>query len=141
MTLKRLGIEVTFVDAAADEQEIKRRLPPRPRRSSGETIANPAITVAGYERWRASRTETACRCRELNTFPFPLGAVAVCLWGEDIIIHSTTKYMDGHAVQVGGAIVDSGTFDWGKRQVPGLVGGYHHAMACATPRTLAAGGV
>lgn len=120
VTLKRLGIEVTFVDAAADEQEIQKAFTPRTKALFGETIANPAITVLDIEKMARIAHKNDVPLIVDNTFATPV----LCrpfAYGADIIIHSTTKYMDGHAVQLGGVIVDGGTFNWDNGKFPGLV--------------------
>ncbi len=112
-TLKKLGIEVIWVDVNATYEEIVKAVKPNTKCIFGETIANPALTVFDFELWAKAAHDSNLPLIIDNTFATP------CLcrpfeWGADIVVHSTTKYMDGHAVQGGGAIVDSGNFDWEK---------------------------
>ena len=110
-TLKKLGIEVIWVDVNASYEEILAAFKPNTKCVFGETIANPALTVFDIELWaKAAHTKNVPLIVD-NTFATPV----LCRpfeWGADIVVHSTTKYMDGHAVQGGGCIVDSGNFDW-----------------------------
>ncbi len=112
-TLKKLGIECIWVDPEASYEEILAKFKPNTKCVFGETIANPALTVFDFEKWaKAAHTKKVPLIID-NTFATPV----LCRpfeWGADIVVHSTTKYMDGHAVQGGGAIVDSGNFDWAK---------------------------
>jgi O-acetylhomoserine (thiol)-lyase len=110
-TLKKLGIECIWVDVDASYDEICRAFKPNTKAVFGETIANPALTVFDFERWAKAAHAKHVPLIVDNTFATPV----LCRpfeWGADIVVHSTTKYMDGHAVQGGGAIVDSGNFDW-----------------------------
>lgn len=112
-TLKKLGIECIWVDVNASDDEIKAAFKPNTKAVFGETIANPALTVFDIERWANVAHQMNCPLIVDNTFATPY----LCRpfeWGADIVVHSTTKYMDGHAVQCGGCIVDSGNFDWEK---------------------------
>lgn len=111
VTLKRFGIECTFVDASAPDAEIEKAMRPNTKAVFGETIANPALAVFDIERFAGIAHRRKVPLIVDNTFATPV----LCRpfeFGADIVVHSTTKYMDGHAVQVGGAIVDSGSFDW-----------------------------
>lgn len=111
VTLKKLGIECIWVKADATDDEIKAAFKPNTKCVFGETIANPALTVFDIERWAKVAHSKNVPLIVDNTFATPY----LCRpfeWGADIVIHSTTKYMDGHAVQGGGVIVDSGNFDW-----------------------------
>lgn len=120
VTLKRLGIECIFVDAEADEEELQKSFKPNTKAVFGETIANPALTVLDIEKFARLAHKNGVPLIVDNTFATPV----LCRpfeWGADIVIHSTTKYMDGHAVQVGGVIVDSGNFDWTNGKFPELV--------------------
>ena len=111
VTLKRMGIEVTFVDLDADEQEIAKAFKPNTKALFAETIANPAHAILDIEKFaRIAHTHGVPLIID-NTFATPINCRPF-EWGADIIIHSTTKYMDGHATAVGGVIVDSGNFDW-----------------------------
>ena len=116
-TLKKLGIECIFVDADASEDEIRAAFKPNTKAVFGETLANPALTVFDIEKFAKIAHENGVPLIIDNTFPTPI----LCRpfeWGADIIVHSTTKYMDGHAVQGGGVIVDSGNFDWTNGKFP-----------------------
>lgn len=112
-TFKKMGIECTFVDVDASEEEIKAAIRPNTKCIFGETIANPALTVLDIEKWAKIAHEAGLPLIVDNTFATPVLCRPI-EWGADIVVHSTSKYMDGHAVQVGGVIVDSGKFDWAK---------------------------
>lgn len=117
VTLKRLGIECIFVDAEADEEEILAAFKPNTRAVFGETLANPALAVLDIEKFARIAHKKKVPLIVDNTFATPI----LCKpfeFGADIVIHSTTKYMDGHALQVGGVIVDSGNFDWTNGNFP-----------------------
>lgn len=120
VTLKKLGIEVTFVDEDASLEELQAQIQPNTKAVFGETIANPALTVLDIEKMAQLAHNNGIPLIVDNTFATPI----LCRpfdFGADIVVHSTTKYMDGHAVQVGGVIVDSGKFDWGASgKFPGL---------------------
>ena len=112
-TLKKLGIECIWVDVNAGYDEIVKAIKPNTKCIFGETIANPALTVFDFETWAKAAHDNNLPLIVDNTFATPY----FCRpfeWGADIVVHSTTKYMDGHAVQGGGCIVDSGNFDWEK---------------------------
>lgn len=111
VTMKKLGIETTFVDANAPAEEIAKAFRPNTKLMFGETIANPALTVLDIEKFAKLAHDHEVPLVVDNTFATPVNCRPF-EWGADIITHSTTKYMDGHAMQVGGAIVDSGNFDW-----------------------------
>lgn len=111
VTLKRFGIECTFVDADASEEEIQKAFKPNTKIVFGETIANPAIAIFDIERFAKIAHKNNVPLIVDNTFATPLLCRPI-EFGADIVIHSTSKYMDGHAVQLGGVIVDSGNFDW-----------------------------
>ena len=111
VTLKRFGISVTFVDQRASDEEIEKAFRPETRAVFGETIANPALTVFDIERFAALAHKHGVPLIVDNTFPTPVNCRPF-EWGADIVTHSTTKYMDGHGAVLGGAIVDSGKFDW-----------------------------
>jgi O-acetylhomoserine (thiol)-lyase len=110
-TLKKLGIECIFVDANASEADLNAAFKPNTKAVFGETIANPALNVLDIEKF--ARVAHAHKVPLIidNTFATPVLCKPI-RFGADIVVHSTTKYMDGHAVQVGGVIVDSGNFDW-----------------------------
>ena len=111
VTLKKLGIEVTFVSPEASEEEIGKAFRPNTKALFGETIANPCIEVLDIEKFARIAHSHGVPLIVDNTFATPV----LCRpfeFGADIVVHSTTKYMDGHALQMGGVIVDSGNFDW-----------------------------
>lgn len=111
VTLKKLGIECTFVDADAPAEEIAKAFQPNTKVVFAETIANPALVVVDIEKFAKLAHEHKVPLIIDNTFATPVNCRPF-EWGADIVTHSTSKYMDGHAMQVGGAIVDSGNFDW-----------------------------
>lgn len=116
-TLKRLGIECIYIDRNASDEEIAAAFKQNTKAMFGETIANPALTVLDIERMARIAHEHGVPLIVDNTFATPI----LCkpfTFGADIVIHSTSKYMDGHAVQVGGVIVDSGNFDWTNGNFP-----------------------
>ena len=118
-TFKKLGIECIFVDKNSSDEEISRAFKPNTKAVFGETIANPAMTVLDIERFARLAHSHGVPLIVDNTFATPV----LCKpfdFGADIVIHSTTKYMDGHAVQGGGVIVDSGKFDWTNGKFPEL---------------------
>lgn len=118
-TLKRLGIECIYIDKNATDQEIDQAFKPNTKAVFGETLANPTLTVLDIGRFADIAHRHKVPLIVDNTFATPV----LCKpfeFGADIIVHSTSKYMDGHAVQVGGAIVDSGRFDWTGGKFPGL---------------------
>lgn len=118
-TLPRLGIECIYIDKNASDEEILAAFQPNTKAVFGETIANPALTVFDIERFARIAHSQKVPLIVDNTFATPI----LCKpfeYGADIVIHSTSKYMDGHAVQVGGVIVDSGKFDWTNGNFPGL---------------------
>ena len=111
VTLKKMGIESTFVSPNATDDELDRAFRPNTRAMFGETIANPALTVLDIEKFAAAAHRHGVPLILDNTFATPINCRPF-EWGADIVVHSTTKYMDGHAGALGGAIVDSGRFDW-----------------------------
>lgn len=117
VTLKRFGIECIFVDADADEETIEKAFRKNTRAVFGETIANPALAVLDIEKFAQIAHKKGVPLIVDNTFATPFLCKPIS-FGADIVIHSTTKYMDGHALQVGGVIVDSGNFDWTKGSWP-----------------------
>ena len=121
VSLKKMGIEMTFIDQDASEDEINRAFRPNTKVLFGETIANPAASVLDIEKFARIAHKHGVPLIVDNTFPTPINCRPF-EWGADIVIHSTTKYMDGHATAVGGVIVDSGNFDWElhKEKFPGL---------------------
>ncbi|MTV50427.1 aminotransferase class I/II-fold pyridoxal phosphate-dependent enzyme [Heliobacillus mobilis] len=117
VTLKKLGVECTFVDADASEEEIQKEFRPNTKAVFGETIANPALAVLDIEKFARIAHANGVPLIIDNTFATPILCRPI-EYGADIVIHSTTKYMDGHAIQVGGVIVDSGKFDWTNGKFP-----------------------
>ncbi|MCC8191339.1 MAG: O-acetylhomoserine aminocarboxypropyltransferase/cysteine synthase [Planctomycetes bacterium] len=110
-TLKRMGIVMTFVPGGATDAELDAAFRPETRAVFGETIANPSLTVLDIERFAAAAHRHGVPLIVDNTFPTPVHCRPF-EWGADIVVHSTTKYMDGHGSGLGGAVVDSGNFDW-----------------------------
>ncbi len=111
VTFKKMGIDVTFVDGTAPLEELQSAIRPNTRAVFGETIANPALTVLDIEKMAELAHSNGLPLIVDNTFATPI----LCRpfeYGADIVVHSTTKYMDGHAIQMGGVIIDGGTFDW-----------------------------
>lgn len=121
VTLKKLGIECTFVDQDASEEEIAQAFRPNTKLLFGETISNPGVMVLDIEKFARIAHSHGVPLIIDNTFPTPINCRPF-EWGADIVTHSTTKYMDGHATAVGGCIVDSGNFDWDAyaNKFPGL---------------------
>ncbi len=121
VTMKRMGVEFTFVAPDCTDQELSAAFRPNTKAVFGETLANPALTVLDIEKFAAAAHAHGVPLIVDNTFPTPVNCRPF-KWGCDIVTHSTTKYMDGHANAVGGAIVDSGNFDWTKYpdKFPGL---------------------
>ena len=111
VTLKRLGIETSFVAPNATKEEILAQVRPNTRAVFGETVANPALAVLDIETFAQAAHEASLPLIVDNTFPTPVLCRPI-EWGADVVTHSTTKYMDGHALTVGGCIVDAGKFDW-----------------------------
>ena len=121
VTMKKLGIEMTFVDQNASEEEIQKAFRPNTKCLFGETISNPGCEVLDIEKFARIAHRNGVPLIVDNTFATPINCRPF-EWGADIVTHSTTKYMDGHATAVGGAIVDSGNFDWDAHadKFPGL---------------------
>ncbi len=121
VTMKKMGIETTFVDQNATEEEIAAAIQPNTKLLFGETISNPGVMVLDIEKFARIAHSNGIPLIIDNTFATPINCRPI-EWGADIVMHSTTKYMDGHATSVGGAIVDSGNFDWDKyaEKFPGL---------------------
>ena len=111
VTMKKLGIDVTFVSPDAGEEEISAAFRPNTKALFGETISNPSLEVLDIEKFARIAHSHGVPLIVDNTFPTPINCRPF-EWGADIVVHSTTKYMDGHATSVGGCIVDSGNFDW-----------------------------
>lgn len=121
VTMKKLGIEVTFISPDATEEEISAAFKPNTKALFGETVSNPSLDVLDIELFAKVAHKHGVPLIIDNTFPTPINCRPF-EWGADIVIHSTTKYMDGHATAVGGCIVDSGNFDWkaNAEKFPGL---------------------
>ena len=121
VTMKKMGIEFTFVSPDCTEEELNAAFKENTKAVFGETIANPALTVLDIEKFAKAAHSHGCPLIIDNTFATPVNCRPI-EWGADIVIHSTTKYMDGHGAAVGGCIVDSGKFDWMKYadKFPGL---------------------
>ena len=121
VTMKKMGIDATFVSPDCTEEELNAAFQPNTKLMFGETIANPALTVLDIEKFARVAHANGVPLIVDNTFATPINCRPF-EWGADIVVHSTTKYMDGHATSVGGAIVDSGNFDWDAHadKFPGL---------------------
>ncbi|MBQ1838757.1 MAG: O-acetylhomoserine aminocarboxypropyltransferase/cysteine synthase [Ruminococcus sp.] len=111
VTMKKMGIDVTFVDQTLPEEELQKAFRPNTRAVFGETVTNPTVTVLDIEKFARLAHRNGVPLIVDNTFATPVKCRPI-EFGADIVTHSTTKYMDGHAIGVGGAIVDSGNFDW-----------------------------
>jgi O-acetylhomoserine (thiol)-lyase len=122
VTLKRFGIDTTFVSPRSSVEEIRAAVQPNTKLVFGETVANPALALLDLESFATAAHAEGLPLVIDNTFPTPVLCRPV-EWGADVVVHSTTKYMDGHAMFVGGAIVDAGKFDWAAHadKFPGLV--------------------
>lgn len=120
-TLEKMGIETTFVDPDCSEEELEAAFQPNTRCVFGETLANPALNVLDIEKFARAAHAHHVPLIVDNTFPTPINCRPF-EWGADIVVHSTTKYMDGHATALGGVVVDSGNFDWNANSelFPGL---------------------
>lgn len=120
VTMRKLGIDFTFVSPDADEEEIQAAFKPNTKAVFGETISNPSLDILDIERFAKVAHKNGVPLIVDNTFATPINC-RVFDWGVDIVTHSTTKYMEGHASTIGGAIVDSGNFDWKQNdKFPGL---------------------
>ena len=111
VTMKKMGLETTFIDPDCTEEELNAAFRPNTKAVFGETIANPALTVLDIAKFARAAHAHGVPLIVDNTFATPINCRPF-QWGADIVTHSTTKYMDGHASALGGAIVDSGKFDW-----------------------------
>ncbi len=111
VTMKRMGIDFTFVSPDCSDEELEAAFRPNTKAVFGETIANPALVVLDIERFAKAAHAHGVPLIIDNTFATPVNCRPI-EWGADIVVHSTTKYMDGHGAAVGGCIVDSGKFDW-----------------------------
>ena len=119
VTLKRMGIEVTFVDPDATVDDLQREIKENTKLVFVETIANPALNVTDLEKFASLAHNNQIPLFVDNTFATPINCRPI-EFGADIVVHSTSKYMDGHAVALGGVIVDSGKFNWDNGKFPGL---------------------
>lgn len=121
VTMKKMGIECTFINPNLPEEEIQKAFRPNTKLLFGETISNPGCSVLDIEKFAGIAHKNGVPLIVDNTFATPINCRPI-EWGCDIVTHSTTKYLDGHAVAVGGAIIDSGNFDWtaNKDKFPGL---------------------
>lgn len=121
VTMKKMGIDCTFVKSTDSEEEIEKAFKPNTKAVFGETVANPALSVLDIEKFAKIAHKHGVPLIVDNTFPTPINCRPF-EWGADIVTHSTTKYLDGHGVGVGGAIIDSGKFNWDehKEKFPGL---------------------
>ena len=121
VTLKKLGIDCTFVNQDASDEEIEAAFRPNTKCFFGETLSNPGVQVFDIERFARIAHQHVVPLTVDNTFATPINCRPF-EWGADIVVHSTTKYMDGHALTVGGVVVDGGTFDWAAHadKFPGL---------------------
>lgn len=119
VTLKKMGVDVTFIDQDASEDEIQKAFRPNTKILFGESIANPKISILDIEKFARIAHRNGVPLFVDNTFATPI-LLRPFEYGADIVIHSTTKYMDGHAVSVGGVVVDSGNFDWTNGKFPCL---------------------
>lgn len=121
VTMRRMGVEFTFVDPDCTDEELEAAFRPNTKAVFGETIANPALIVLDIERFAKAAHAHGVPLIIDNTFATPINCRPI-EWGADIVIHSTTKYLDGHDATVGGCIVDSGKFDWNAHadKFPGL---------------------
>ena len=111
VTMKKMGVDVTFVDPDCTEEELNAAFKENTRAVFGESIANPALTVLDIEKFAKAAHAHGVPLIVDNTFPTPVNLRPI-EWGADIVTHSTTKYMDGHGAALGGAIIDGGKFDW-----------------------------
>ena len=121
VTLRKLGIDFTFVSPSATEEELAAAIRPNTKAIFGETISNPSLEILDIEKFARVAHKAGVPLIVDNTFATPINCRPI-EWGADIVTHSTTKYMDGHAMALGGAIVDSGNFDWDAHadKFPGL---------------------
>lgn len=129
--MRKLGIDVTFVDPQASYEEIAAAFKPNTKAVFGETVANPSLDVLDIEKFARLAHDHGVALVIDNTFPTPINCRPF-EFGADIVTHSTTKYMEGHASTIGGAIIDSGNFDWAQNnKYPGLTTpdeSYHGAV-------------
>ena len=120
VTMRKIGVEVTFVDPNASEEELSAAFRPNTKAMFGETIANPSLDILDIEKFARVAHAHGVPLVVDNTFPTPINCRPF-EFGADIVTHSTTKYMEGHATTIGGAVIDSGNFDWEQNdKFPGL---------------------
>lgn len=120
VTMKKLGVDFTFIDPDSTQEEINAAIRPNTKAIFGETLSNPSLQILDIEKYAKAAHQNGIPLILDNTFPTPINCRPF-EFGADIVIHSTTKYMDGHATSVGGVIVDSGNFDWTQNdKFPGL---------------------
>ena len=121
VTMRKMGVDFTFVSADCTDEELEAAFKPNTKAFFGETVANPSLHILDIERFAKAAHAHGVPLIVDNTFATPINCQPI-KWGADIVTHSTTKYMDGHASTIGGAIVDSGKFDWTKYpdKFPGL---------------------
>ena len=135
VSFKKIGIDVSFVDQDASDEEIEKLFRPETRAVFAETVTNPGVRVLDIERWVKIAHSHGVPIIVDNTFPTPVNCRPI-EWGVDIVTHSTTKYLDGHGTTVGGAIIDSGNFDWMAHadKYPGLTtpDASYHGLTYAT---------
>ena len=131
VTMRKIGIDVTFVDPNCSEEELQAAFKPNTKAVFGETIANPSLDILDIEKFAKVAHENGVPLIIDNTFPTPINCRPF-EFGADIVTHSTTKYMEGHASTIGGCVVDSGNFDWDQNdKFPGLTtpdDSYHGAV-------------
>ena len=131
VTMRKIGIDVTFVDPNCSEEELQAAFKPNTKAVFGETIANPSLDILDIEKFAKVAHENGVPLIIDNTFPTPINCRPF-EFGADIVTHSTTKYMEGHASTIGGCVVDSGNFDWDQNdKFPGLTTpdeSYHGAV-------------
>jgi O-acetylhomoserine (thiol)-lyase len=120
VTLKKLGIECIYVDIDADQEELQKAFRPNTKAVFGETLSNPALAVLDIEKMAALAHRNKVPLIVDNTFATPILCKPIAR-GADIVVHSTSKYLDGHALQVGGVIIDAGSFDWTSGNFPDFV--------------------
>jgi len=113
VTMEKMGIEVTFIDQDTSEENFKKAFKSNTKAVYGEVLANPALSVLDIEKFAKLAHEHSVPLIIDNTFPTPINCRPI-EWGADVVVHSTSKYMDGHATALGGVVVDSGNFDWAK---------------------------
>lgn len=119
VTMRRMGIDCTFIDQDASEEDIQKAFKPNTRAVFCESLANPALSVLDIEKMARIAHKNGVPLIVDNTFPTPIFCNPIA-FGADVVVHSTTKYLDGHAVQVGGCVIDSGNFEWTEEKYPGL---------------------